>query len=108
MIEPYYSRGCESRELFLPFEIAKDPEFDLYRNKLNVLHFDVATYFYSANLHQNFISRMDAALLFIFRYEARGIHSFAEKLCYALVSLVYKYSRLFKFIHRLLHHQILP
>ena len=62
MIDAYYSRGCDSRELFSPYEIAKDPDFETYLNKFNVLHFDVATYFNKAKTPKDLIPMMDGAL----------------------------------------------
>ncbi len=62
MIDAYYSRGCDSKELFSPYEIAGDPDFEKYMNKFNVLHFDVATYFNAAKTHEDMIPMMDRAL----------------------------------------------
>ena len=44
MIDAYYSLGCDSRDLFSPFEIAKDEDFEKHLNKYNVLHFDAASF----------------------------------------------------------------
>ena len=63
MINAYYSRGCDSRELFSPYKISEDPTFEKYLNKFNVLHFDVATYFNMAKTPEEIIPRMDRALL---------------------------------------------
>ena len=43
MIDAYYSKGSNSRELFAPFEIAKADDFDTYLNKYNVIHVDVSS-----------------------------------------------------------------
>ncbi len=63
MIDAYYSRGCDSKELFAPYEIAGDKDFEKYLNKYNVLHFDVATYFNSAKKPEDIIPDMESALL---------------------------------------------
>ncbi len=63
MVDAYYSRGCNSRELFAPYEIAKDPGFEKYLNQYNVLHFDVATYFNAAKTPEDIIPLMDDRLL---------------------------------------------
>ncbi|MDO4987867.1 MAG: AAA family ATPase [Synergistes sp.] len=42
MIDAYYSKGSDSRELFSKFEIAKSPDFEKHLNKYNVLHLDMA------------------------------------------------------------------
>ena len=44
MLSSYYSKGCDSRELFLPYKIAKDPDFDDpngKRNRQNVIKLDL-------------------------------------------------------------------
>ena len=63
MIDAFFSRGCDSRKLFSPFEIAKDPGFDRYLNKFNVLHFDVSTFFNSAGTPEEIVPLMDSRLL---------------------------------------------
>ena len=47
MLAAYYSKGCDSRELFSSFEIAKDGSFEKYLNKYNTI---------SVNM-QEFLSR---------------------------------------------------
>ncbi|MDO5151383.1 MAG: AAA family ATPase [Oscillospiraceae bacterium] len=44
MIEAYYSRGCDSRELFSTLEISKSPDFEKHLNKYNVLHLDISSF----------------------------------------------------------------
>ena len=63
VIDAYYSKGCDSEELFSPYEIAGDPDFTRNLNKYNVLHFDVATYFNSVKNPEDIIPSMDKALL---------------------------------------------
>ncbi|MBR2275953.1 MAG: AAA family ATPase, partial [Lachnospiraceae bacterium] len=41
MICAYYSRGCDSRELFAPFQISSDPSFEEKLNQYNVIKIDV-------------------------------------------------------------------
>ena len=41
MLAAYYSRGCDSRELFAPYRIADDPSFEEKLNKYNVIQIDV-------------------------------------------------------------------
>lgn len=41
MLVAYYSRGCDSRELFRDYEIAKEPSFEKYLNKYDVLRLDM-------------------------------------------------------------------
>ena len=41
MASAYYSKGCDSRDLFSGLKLAKDPSFEKYLNKLNVVKFDL-------------------------------------------------------------------
>ena len=41
MLTAYYSRGCDSEEMFSGFEIAKKESFKKHLNKYDVVHFDV-------------------------------------------------------------------
>ena len=41
MIAAYYSKGCDSRELFQDLKIAQHPSYGKYLNKLNVIKFDL-------------------------------------------------------------------
>lgn len=41
MLTAYYSRGCDSEELFSGFEISKDPDFKKHLNKYDVIHLDI-------------------------------------------------------------------
>lgn len=41
MISAYYSKGCDSRELFAPLKISRDNSFEKYLNKFNVIKLDV-------------------------------------------------------------------
>ena len=43
MIDAYYSKGCDSRELFSKFEISKSSDFSKHLNKYNVIHLDMAS-----------------------------------------------------------------
>ena len=41
MIAAYYSRGCDSRDLFAHLKIAGDPDFEKHLNKYNVIQIDL-------------------------------------------------------------------
>ncbi|MCD8201832.1 MAG: AAA family ATPase [Clostridia bacterium] len=42
MLKAYYSRGCDSRDLFEGLSASKLPSFDTHLNKYNVIYFDIA------------------------------------------------------------------
>lgn len=41
MLAAYYSKGCDSRQMFENFEIGKSDSFDEHLNKYDVIHFDI-------------------------------------------------------------------
>ena len=43
MIDAYYSKGCDSKELFSSLEISKSPDFEKHLNKYNVIHLDISS-----------------------------------------------------------------
>ena len=45
MLSAYFSKGCESRELFTGLKIAKDPSFEKYLNMFSVIKLDVNAFF---------------------------------------------------------------
>ena len=44
MIDAYYSRGCDSKELFSELEISDSPNFEEHLNRYNVIHLDISTF----------------------------------------------------------------
>ncbi len=44
MLVAYYSRGCDSRELFQNLKIAQHPSFEKHLNKYNVIHLNIPTF----------------------------------------------------------------
>ncbi len=41
MLAAYYSKGCDSKELFAKFKIAETPDFEQHLNQYNVIHVDI-------------------------------------------------------------------
>lgn len=41
MLTAYYSRGCDSKELFASFKIAQHPDFEKHLNQYNVIHLNI-------------------------------------------------------------------
>ena len=44
MIDAYYSRGCDSRELFSKLKISESEDFEKHLNKYNVIHLDISSF----------------------------------------------------------------
>ena len=55
MIAAYYSKGCDSRELFNDLKIAQDKSFEEYLNKLNVIKIDLNAEYMMVNDKPNLI-----------------------------------------------------
>ena len=55
MLSAYYSKGCDSRELFAPYKIAKDAGFEGNLNKFNVIKIDVNSEYRNALDKNNLI-----------------------------------------------------
>ncbi len=49
MLSAYYSRGCDSEQLFADFKVGCSEEFHKYLNKYDVIHFDVQWFINSDN-----------------------------------------------------------
>ena len=45
LLMAYYSRGCDSREMFSTLKISQDPSFEKYLNKFNVIAIDCVGYY---------------------------------------------------------------
>ncbi len=44
MLVAYYSRGCDSKELFACFKIAQHPDFEKHLNQYNVVHLNISPF----------------------------------------------------------------
>ena len=93
MIDAYYSRGCNSRELFAPYEISKSSDFEEHLNKYNVVHFDASTYFNAAKTSQEVIPMMDRALLNEMREEFPYLDGMDCINTAAAINQVYKHDK---------------
>jgi len=56
MIDAYYSRGSNSRELFSKFKIAKTENWDEHLNKYNVIHLDMSEF--ADNYTENLVDKI--------------------------------------------------
>ena len=62
MLAAYYSRGCDSRELFAPYKIAADPSFGEKLNKYNVIQIDVNGAYQITENKSAFLKRLTRAI----------------------------------------------
>lgn len=62
MLSAYYSKGCDSRDLFAPFMIASTPEYTVKLNQYNVIKIDMNSEYQNTMNKNNLLSRMTAKI----------------------------------------------
>ena len=62
MIAAYYSKNCDSREIFSKLKIAQDPSFEKYLNKINVIKMDVNGFYSEVPLGTDIIPILTARI----------------------------------------------
>jgi hypothetical protein len=72
MISAYYSKGCDTREVFSQMKLGQEPGFDKYLNKFNVIKLDLN------ELYQNAKKKNEHATL-IAQIEERVVEEFKEQ-----------------------------
>ena len=63
MIAAYYSKGCDSRELFDQLQISKHPLYEQYLNKLNVIQLDLNAWYSGNHNDPNLIATIERAVI---------------------------------------------
>ena len=64
MLVAYYSRGCDSRELFKNYKIANDVSFEKHLNQYNVIHINIAEFVSENDCIEDMIADMKNQILF--------------------------------------------
>ena len=72
MLAAYYSRGCDARELFSQFEIAKSDTFEKHLNQYDVIHFDVQWCMMDAGRMAPYVGFTEAEVHDLFAERKRG------------------------------------
>ena len=87
MIDAYYSRGCDSAELFEDTKLATNPAYKKHMNKYNVIHLDISSFWddYKANI----IEKIKEYVVSDLRDEFEEKVDFSKKFSVILMS-VYK------------------
>ena len=63
MLCAYYSRSCDSLELFEDLAIAKDISFRNHLNRYDVLYLDITLFLSTMQQNQQLVDRMEAAII---------------------------------------------
>ena len=77
MLTAYYSKGCESKELFSKFKISETPDFEKHLNQYNVIHVDMQN-FMKYPVIKEMIQRLTREILFDISIEFPDVKLFDE------------------------------
>lgn len=78
MLTAYYSKGCDSRELFSKFQIAQTPDFEKHLNQYNVIHIDIQQFISKYPVIKDMVARLTKELLFDVKMEMPDVTLFDE------------------------------
>ena len=76
MLVAYYSRGCESKELFDKLKIAKKPDYHEHLNKYNVIHINMIDFLSRADSIDALIDYLSKRLLWDIKKEYSDVDCF--------------------------------
>lgn len=77
MLVAYYSKGCDSEELFAKFKIADTPDFSEHLNQHNVIHINMQNFAKYTNMSR-LIERLTKELVFDIKLEFPDVILFDE------------------------------
>lgn len=63
MLAAYYSKGCDSREMFSGFAIGKKEDFTAHLNKYDVIHIDIQWFLTNCDDIDNFVAFLTKSIL---------------------------------------------
>ncbi len=78
MLAAYFSKGCDSKELFAPYKISSDPSFETNLNKLNVIQIDMNSEFKNEREMDSLLDNLQDRIVAEFAEQFPNI-SFGEK-----------------------------
>lgn len=78
MLTAYYSKGCDSRELFSKFQIAQTPDFEKHLNQYNVINIDIQQFVSKYSVIKDMVARLTKELLFDVKMEMPDVTLFDE------------------------------
>ena len=63
MLTAYYSRGCDSKELFAPYKISQADSFEKHLNKYNVIRFDMQKFIVKTKSVEEMLGLLEQKLI---------------------------------------------
>lgn len=76
MLTAYYSRGCDSEEMFQNLEIAQSSDFEKYLNKYNVIHINMVNFLGRSESIDDMLDYLKKRLLHEIRKENSDVDCF--------------------------------
>ena len=76
MLAAYYSRGCDSKEMFSGFKIASDTNFEKHLNKYNVIHINMLDFIDSRKSINEAIDYLSRRLIYEIKQENGDVNCF--------------------------------
>ncbi|MBR6659245.1 MAG: AAA family ATPase, partial [Paludibacteraceae bacterium] len=76
MISAYYSKGCDTRDVFSQMKLGQEPGFDKYLNKFNVIKLDLNGWYQNTkkkNTHASLIEQIDKIVAEEFKEQFQNI-----------------------------------
>ncbi|MCD8015711.1 MAG: ATP-binding protein [Lachnospiraceae bacterium] len=84
MLAAYYSRGCDSEELFGGFKIAEDTDFKKHLNRYNVIRLNMQDFLTKAKSVEGMIGLIEKKLFRELNREFREVDFDPDDFCFAL------------------------
>lgn len=78
MLVAYYSKGCDSWEIFSNLKISKDDSFEKYLNKYNVIHFNMTDFILESDDINDLVSELTKAVVFEIKNEFPDVNLYNE------------------------------
>ncbi|MCM1271590.1 MAG: ATP-binding protein [Ruminococcus flavefaciens] len=98
MLVAYYSRGCNSKELFQNLKIASHPDFEKHLNKYNVIHLNMQQFLSRTNTIHDMLSMLERKVIRELKRTFSGIEFFEEDLVSIMETLYSETGTQFIFI----------
>ena len=76
MLTAYYSRGCDSREMFSKYKIARADSFEKHLNKYNVIHINMVNFLSHGNSMTEIINYLERRLIHELKREYGDVDCF--------------------------------
>ena len=78
MLNAYYGKNCDSRELFSKFQIAKDESFEKHLNKYNVIKINIRDLISKADTFDGMLEKLTKRIVFEIEEEYPEVRLFDE------------------------------